>query len=183
MTFFGLKWPFLAWNDHFWLKMTVKSGLEKNILKFYKCLLTCQANSAFLGRLFCTGNLKKKSEPLFTIILKSKIVSNLCMNFLCIVLHQKPTVQAYLTTIACFCHPRQTLFLDLHVLFMYNWQICLFSHDSVHAMKMKMITMYSYPLSQSICAHYSNFEIIGCKIWGARNGVRTFWGLRNIRLT
>ena len=44
---------------HFWLKMTVKSGLEKNILKFnggLQCYLpTCHANSSFLGRFFCTG--------------------------------------------------------------------------------------------------------------------------------
>jgi hypothetical protein len=37
----------------------VKSGLEKIILKFHggfqRYLLTCQANSAFLGRFFCTG--------------------------------------------------------------------------------------------------------------------------------
>jgi hypothetical protein len=33
--------------------MMVKSGLEKNILKFNGGLLTCQANSAFLGRFFC----------------------------------------------------------------------------------------------------------------------------------
>ena len=43
----------------FGLKMMVKSGLEKNILKFHcglqRYLLTCQANSAFLGRFFCTG--------------------------------------------------------------------------------------------------------------------------------
>ena len=41
---------------HFWLKMMMKSGLEKNILKFHgglqRYLLTCQANSAFLGRFF-----------------------------------------------------------------------------------------------------------------------------------
>ena len=38
----------------FGLKMMVKSGLEKIILKFHmplqRYLLTCQANSAFLGR-------------------------------------------------------------------------------------------------------------------------------------
>ena len=43
----------------FGLKMMVKSGLEKNILKFHvplqRYLLTSQANSAFLGRFFCTG--------------------------------------------------------------------------------------------------------------------------------
>ena len=41
------------------LKMMVKSGLEFFILKFYqplqRYLLTCQANSALLGRSFCTG--------------------------------------------------------------------------------------------------------------------------------
>ena len=44
---------------HFWLKMMMKSGIEKFILKFHgglqRYLLTCQANSAFLGRFFCTG--------------------------------------------------------------------------------------------------------------------------------
>jgi hypothetical protein len=43
----------------FGLKMTVKSGPEKNILKFrvplQRYLLTSQANSAFLGRFFWTG--------------------------------------------------------------------------------------------------------------------------------
>jgi hypothetical protein len=43
----------------FGLKMIVKSGLEKIILKYHgglqRYLLICQANSAFLGRLFCTG--------------------------------------------------------------------------------------------------------------------------------
>jgi hypothetical protein len=41
------------------LKMMAKSGLEKIILKFHeplqRYLLTSQANSAFLGRFFCTG--------------------------------------------------------------------------------------------------------------------------------
>ena len=40
----------------FGLKLMVKSGLEKNILKFHgglqRYLLTCPANSAFLGRFF-----------------------------------------------------------------------------------------------------------------------------------
>ena len=43
----------------FGLKTMVKNGLEKIILKFHELLqiylLTCQANSAFLGRFFCTG--------------------------------------------------------------------------------------------------------------------------------
>ena len=43
----------------FKLKMMVKIGLEFLILKFYqplqRYLLTCQANSAVLGRSFCTG--------------------------------------------------------------------------------------------------------------------------------
>jgi hypothetical protein len=43
----------------FGLKMMVKSGLEKIILKFQvplqRYLLTSQANSAFLGSFFCTG--------------------------------------------------------------------------------------------------------------------------------
>ena len=45
--------------DFFGLKMLVKSGLDFFILKFteplQRYLLTCQANSAFLGRFFCTG--------------------------------------------------------------------------------------------------------------------------------
>ena len=43
----------------FELKVGVKSGIEFFILKFYqplqRYLLTCQANSALLGRSFCTG--------------------------------------------------------------------------------------------------------------------------------
>ena len=61
--------------QHFWLKMMVKSGLEKLILKFngglQRHLLTCKANSAFLGRFFCTGQ-NIFSRPLFTIIFKPK---------------------------------------------------------------------------------------------------------------
>ena len=66
------------------LKMIVKSGLEF-ILKLTKplqrYLLSCQANSAILGRYFCTGqqqlwrglvNFKINSRPLFTIIFKLK---------------------------------------------------------------------------------------------------------------
>ena len=97
---------FLRFDTIFGLKMVVKSGLEKNILKFHgglqRYLLTCQANSAFLGRFFCTGqqqlwrpswNFKIFfSRPLFTIIFKPKMVSNLRKNFLCIVWHQKPTM-------------------------------------------------------------------------------------------
>ena len=74
-----LKLTFLA------LKMIVKSGLEF-ILKFteplQRYLLTCQANSAFLGRFFCTGqqqlwrgSVKFKiifPRPLFTITFKPK---------------------------------------------------------------------------------------------------------------
>ena len=47
------------WHN-FWLKTVMKSGLEKNILKFndglQKFLLTCQANSAFLVRFFFLGS-------------------------------------------------------------------------------------------------------------------------------
>ena len=66
------------------LKMMVKSGLEF-ILKLteplQRYLLSCQANSAILGRYFCTGqqqlwrgsvNLKINSRPLFTVIFKLK---------------------------------------------------------------------------------------------------------------
>ena len=56
---FTLKMESLSKNKIFGLTMMVKSGLEKNILKFHvplqRYLLTCQANSAFLGRFFCTG--------------------------------------------------------------------------------------------------------------------------------
>ena len=89
--------PVNTQKNHFWLKMMVKSGLETIILKFHdglqRYLLTCQANSAFPGRFFCTGqqqlwrpswNFKIIfSRPLFTIIFKPKMVSNLCKNFLC----------------------------------------------------------------------------------------------------
>ena len=94
----------------------VKSGLEKIILKFHgglqRYLLTCQANSAFLGRFFCTGqqqlwrpSLNFKiifSRPLFTIIFKPKMVSNLRKNFSCIVWHQKPTVYAHSASLLWF---------------------------------------------------------------------------------
>ena len=66
------------------LIMMVKSGLEF-ILKFteplQRYLLSCQANSAILGRYFCTGqqqlwsgsvNFKINSRPLLTIIFKLK---------------------------------------------------------------------------------------------------------------
>ena len=66
------------------LKMMVKSGLEF-ILNFteplQRYLLSCQANSAILGRYFCTGqqqlwrgsvNFKINSSPLFTIIFMLK---------------------------------------------------------------------------------------------------------------
>ena len=72
---------------YFRLKMMVKSGLEF-ILKLTKplqrYLLSCQANSAILGRYFCTGqqqlwrgsvNFKINSRPLFTIIFKLKNVN------------------------------------------------------------------------------------------------------------
>ena len=92
----------------------VKSGLEKNVLKFHsglhRYLLSCQANSALLGRCFCTGQQQlwrpswnfeiTFSRPLFTIIFNPKMVSNLRKNFLCIVWHQKPTVK------------RETIFLQ-----------------------------------------------------------------------
>ena len=95
----------------------VKSGLEKNILKLHvplqRYLLTCQANSAFLGRFFCTGqqqlwrlcwNFKIIfSRPLIIIIFKPKMVSNPHKNFLCIFWHQKPTVNSKLfASDACF---------------------------------------------------------------------------------
>ena len=70
------------------LKMMVKSGLECFILKFteplQRYLLTCQANSAIMGRFFCTGQQQlwrgtqdfkiKNSRPLFNIIFKPKMV-------------------------------------------------------------------------------------------------------------
>ena len=56
---FTLKMESVSKNTIFGLKMMVKSGLEKIILKFHhgfqRYLLTCQANSANLGRVFCTG--------------------------------------------------------------------------------------------------------------------------------
>ena len=49
------------WNKVLTLEITIfdlKSGLEKIVIKFHephqRCLLTYQANSAFLGRFFCT---------------------------------------------------------------------------------------------------------------------------------
>ena len=91
---------------HFWLKNDGEKWSRKKILKFHsglqRYLLTCQADSAFLGRFFCTGqqqlwrpcwNFKLIfSRPLFNIIFKPKMVSNLRKNFLCIVWPQKPTM-------------------------------------------------------------------------------------------
>ena len=76
-------------------------------------LLTCQANSALLVRFLCTGqqqlwrplwNLKIiSSRPLFIIIFKPIMLSNLRKNFLCIVWHQKPTVNChYSGKVSCF---------------------------------------------------------------------------------
>ena len=57
--------------------MMVKSGLVFFILKFYwplqSYLLSCQANSAFLGRFFCTKGASRISRPLFTIIFNSNV--------------------------------------------------------------------------------------------------------------
>ena len=70
----------------FGLKIMVKSGLFfilKSYVPLQRYLLTCQANSAFLGRFFCTGqqqlrrgmqDFKIKNRPLFTIIFKPKMV-------------------------------------------------------------------------------------------------------------
>ena len=68
MGYDGPKLPFLLFPVEcfvsleitiFDLKMMVKSDLEFFILKFpeplQRYLLTCQANSASLGRFFCTG--------------------------------------------------------------------------------------------------------------------------------
>ena len=76
-----LKFTFSAQNDS-------EKCLDFFILKFTKplqrYLLTCQANSALLGRFFCTGqqqlwrgsvNFKITSRPLFTIIFKLKNVN------------------------------------------------------------------------------------------------------------
>ena len=83
-------------------KMMMKSGLEKIILKFHNGLQSCCCP--------VQKNLPRKAElawqvsrppwnfkiffsrPLFTIIFKPKMVSDLRKNFLCIVWHQKPTV-------------------------------------------------------------------------------------------
>ena len=90
----------------FGLKMMMKSGLEKIILKFHDGLQSCccpvQKNlprkaelawqvSRYLWR--PPWNFKIIfSRPLFTIIFKPKMVLNLHKNFLCNVWHQTPTV-------------------------------------------------------------------------------------------
>ena len=66
------------------LKMMVKNGVEFFILKLYQprqsYLLTCQVNSAFLGRFFLhwvaatLNSNMKNSTPLFTIICNSKML-------------------------------------------------------------------------------------------------------------
>ena len=92
---------------HFWLKMMMKNGLEKIILKFHDGLQSCCCPvqkilprkaelawqvSRYLWRPPCNFKIIF-SRPLFIIIFKPKMVSNLGKNFLCIVSHQKPTVQ------------------------------------------------------------------------------------------
>ena len=51
----------------FGLKVVVKSGLEKIILKFHvplqRYLLTSQANSAFLGNFFALGSSNSEVAP------------------------------------------------------------------------------------------------------------------------
>ena len=76
-----LKSTFFSW------KVIVKSGLEfifKLTESLQRYLLTCQANSALMGRFFGTGqqqlwrgsvNFKINSRPLFTIIFKLKNVN------------------------------------------------------------------------------------------------------------
>ena len=66
----------------------VESGLEKPILKFHmplqRYLLSCQANSAFLGRFLhwaaatLKGHMEFHNRPLFTIIFKPKMVKLVC---------------------------------------------------------------------------------------------------------
>ena len=91
----------MSQNYHFWLKNDGEKWSRIFILKFTKppqrYLLTCRANSAFLGRFFALGSSNSEghrgilkyffSRPLFTIM-----VTNLRKISLCIVWHQKPTV-------------------------------------------------------------------------------------------
>ena len=92
---------FRRFDTIFGLEMMVKSGLEKIILRFHDGLQTCccpvQKNlprkaelawqiSRYLWR--PPWNFKIFfSRPLFTIIFKPKMVSNICKNFLCIAWH------------------------------------------------------------------------------------------------
>ena len=85
----------------FGLKMMVKSGLEKNILKLHDGLQSCccpvqknlprKAELAWqVSRYLLRPPWNFKiffSRPLFTIIFKPKMVSNLRKNFLCIAWH------------------------------------------------------------------------------------------------
>ena len=130
---------------HFWLKMMVKSGLEKIILKFHgglqRYLLTCQANSAFLGRFFCTGqqqlwrpswNFKIIfSRPLFTIIFKPKMVSNLRRIF-CVLHGTKNLVVCLLTWLV---HIRVAWIMEFHVPFSTEYWHLIYSFPKCLSIK------------------------------------------------
>ena len=103
----------------FALKMMVESGLEF-ILKFteplQRYLLTCQANSALLGRVFCTGqqqlwrgsvNFKINSRPLFTIIFKLKNVNFKTREF-------SPHIEWVLAGVMIDCMRALHLLLETH---------------------------------------------------------------------
>ena len=84
----------------------MKSGLEKIILKFHgglqRNLLTCQANSAFLGRFFALGSSNSEGHrgisKYFFLYHFSSSLPIMVSNFLCIVWHQKPTVPWNIST-------------------------------------------------------------------------------------
>ena len=66
----------------------VKSGLELFILKFneplQRYLLTCQANSVFLGHLFCTGQQQFWSFQELRVWSTYKMSSRWCLLLLCL---------------------------------------------------------------------------------------------------
>ena len=103
--------------------MMMKSGLEKSILKFHgglqRYLLTCQANSAFLGRFFCTGqppwNFKIIfSRPLFIIVLSQK-QCQISVRIFCVLSGNK--------NLQCWgCHSTASCILNIQLSDMVAWK-------------------------------------------------------------
>ena len=88
----------------FWLKMIVKIEIQRWPAEIPVNLL---GQFSLSGQIFFSWAAAARnfeiflSRPLFTIIFKPKMVSNLRKNFLCIVWHQKPSVKSMVTSTNC----------------------------------------------------------------------------------